>query len=127
MSAKPINEVLAANLAHFMELRGLKQQSLANKCGMAQTTVSLYLHPSRRKISASGKTPSAKLSEVEQLAKSLDIEIWQLLRDLTPEQRTAYEAIEIAFLALNPKPAPTPQPMLATHNQAPKVANGRYG
>lgn len=127
MSVKPINEVLAGNLAHFMELRGLKQQSLANKCGMAQTTVSLYLNPSRRKISASGKTPSAKLSEVEQLAKSLDIEIWQLLRDLTPNERQAYEAIETAFFALNPKPAPAATPMLAHRNESPKVANGRHG
>lgn len=103
MSKKTINEVLADNLAYFMKERGLTQKVLGDKCSMGQTTISLYLNPSRRKISHSGKEPSAKLSEVELLSKSLGIEIWQLLRPLSPEQRAAYESIETAFKALQPK------------------------
>jgi hypothetical protein len=56
-----INQVLAANLRHFMDLRGLKQPALARLSGVKQTTISLYLDPDRRMMSASGKEPSAKL------------------------------------------------------------------
>lgn len=102
MTAKPINEVLAENLLHFMEQRGLTQSALAAKCGIGQTTISLYLAPTRRKIGARGKPQSAKLSEVEMLAGALGIEIWELLRQLTPAQRAAYEQIEKAYQAMNP-------------------------
>lgn len=103
MTAKPINDVLAANLAHFMTKRGLTQAALAGKCGIGQTTVSLYLDPSRRKIGALGKPPSAKLSEVEMLAGALGVEVWELLRHLTPAQRDAYEQIEKVYQLMNPQ------------------------
>jgi transcriptional regulator with XRE-family HTH domain len=120
MSDKPINDVLAENLAYFMGQQSLTQQALGNKCGMAQTTVGLYLHPTRRKISASGKAPSAKLSEVEQLSKILGVEIWQLLRPLDPDERSAYEAIEAAFRLLHPKPN---KPTLIASTKTPKAGN----
>lgn len=103
MTAKPINDVLAANLAHFMTKRGLTQAALASKCGIGQTTVSLYLDPSRRKIGTLGKPPSAKLSEVEMLAGALGVEVWELLRHLTPAQRDAYEQIEKVYQLMNPQ------------------------
>lgn len=103
MTAKPINEVLAENLLHFMKKRELTQSALAAKCGIGQTTISLYLAPTRRKIGARGKPPSAKLSEVEMLAGALGVEIWELLRHLTPAQRAAYEQIEKAYQAMNPQ------------------------
>ena len=102
MAANPINEVLAANLAYFMAQRGLTQKALAEKCGVGQTTISLYLNPSRRKSGIGGKPASAKLSEVEMLAKSLDVEIWEMLRQLSDEERQAHAQIEQAFRALQP-------------------------
>lgn len=124
MSEKPINDVLADNLAYYMGERKLKQQALAEKSGMGQTTVSLYLNPSRRKISKSGKIPSAKLSEVEQLSKCLGVEIWQLLRPMSPSDRVAYEALEVAFKALQPKPPTPPAPELVKRLPTPRSANG---
>lgn len=110
MSGKPINDVLAENLAHFMSKRGLSQQALAGKCGIGQTTISLYLDPSRRKPGAMGKIPSAKLSEVEMLANSLGVDVWELLRSFTPAEREAYERIEQAFKVLHPKASPAVVP-----------------
>jgi transcriptional regulator with XRE-family HTH domain len=127
MSEKPINDVLAENLAYFMEQRGLKQQALADKSGMGQTTVGLYLNPSRRKISKSGKVPSAKLSEVEQLSKCLGIEIWQLLRPFDPGQRQAYAQIEMAFKAIQPTSLPQPGPTVVSSSKNPRTANGTTG
>ena len=102
MAANPINEVLAANLAYFMAQRGLTQKALAEKCGVGQTTISLYLNPSRRKSGIGGKPASAKLSEVEMLAKSLDVEIWEMLRQLSKDERQAQTQIEQAFRVLQP-------------------------
>lgn len=105
MAEKPINDVLAQNLAHFMEEKGLNQSTLGAKAGVGQTTVGVYLNPDRRKPGAKGKPPSAKLTEVEQLAEALNVQVWELLRPLSPEARRAYAQIEAAFLALNGKPA----------------------
>ena len=102
MATKSINEALAENLKHFMDERQLVQKALAAKCGVAQTTISNYLNPGRRPIGASGKAPSAKLSEVEMMATALDIEPWQLLRSFSHDERVAYEAIETAYRALHP-------------------------
>lgn len=102
MPARPINETLAENLRHFMKERNLVQKTLAAKSGVAQTTISNYLNPGRRPVGASGKAPSAKLSEVEMMATALDIEPWQLLRSFSNEERIAYEAIETAYRALYP-------------------------
>lgn len=100
MSKKPINDVLAENLAHFMGERGLSQAALAEASKVAQTTVSLYLNPSRRQPSKSGKIPSAKLGEVESLANGLGVDLWELLRPMTPAQRTAYKKLEDVFKSL---------------------------
>jgi transcriptional regulator with XRE-family HTH domain len=100
MSKKPINEVLASNLLHFMQSRGFTQSALGEKSGIGQTTVGLYLNPDRRKLGASGKPPSAKLSEVEMLADGLGVEVWELLRNLSSSERAAYEQIEKAFNAI---------------------------
>lgn len=100
MSKKPINDVLAENLAAFMNEKELTQAKLGKLAGIGQTTVSLYLNPGRRQPGKSGKEPSAKLSEVEALANALGVEVWELLRPLTTSQRIAYKKIEAAFNSL---------------------------
>jgi transcriptional regulator with XRE-family HTH domain len=81
MPKKPINEVLADNLKRAMTEQKLTQKSLSAATDVAQTTIGLYLSPDRRMRSASGKAPSAKLSEVELLATGLGVEVWELLQD----------------------------------------------
>ena len=81
MPKKPINEVLADNLKRLMAEHKQTQKSLSAATGVAQTTIGLYLSPDRRMRSASGKAPSAKLSEVELLATGLGVEVWELLQD----------------------------------------------
>lgn len=87
MEQKSINEVLAANLKEAMEAKGWKQARLSKESGVAQTTISLYLSPDRRKPSASGKIPSGKLAEVEAMARALGLEYWELLMPMGEEQR----------------------------------------
>ena len=98
--ARPINDVIADNLQHYMRERGLNQSQLASASGVGQTTISLYLTPARRLPSKSGKSPSAKVTELAQLAIALQIDVWQLMRDMTPEERTFYSSIEAAYYQL---------------------------
>lgn len=108
MSASPLNQALANNLAYHMERKGLKQMALARKCGVAQTTISNYLNPDRRKPGKDGKPGSAKLTEVEMLASALDVEPWELLRPMDGLQREVYEKIEAAYRVLSSTPAASP-------------------
>lgn len=103
MNQSPLNQTLADNLSRLMDMKGLKQMALAKKCGVAQTTISLYLNPERRKPGKDGKAGSAKLTEVEMLAAALEVEPWELLRPMTGAQREVYERIEAAYRALQPK------------------------
>lgn len=79
MYTSPLNQALAENLAYYMEQKGLKQMALAKKCGIGQTTISLYLTPERRKMGKDGKPGSAKLTEVEMLAAALELDPIDLL------------------------------------------------
>lgn len=97
VSQTPINQVLAENLAHFMEEKGLNQVSLSKKCGVSQRSISNYLKPDARAAGKTGKAPSAKLSEVELIANGLGIEAWQLLRKMTHTERLLYSSVERAF------------------------------
>lgn len=87
MKKHDINEVLASNLDQAMKERGIKQPKLASMSGVAQTTISLYLHPERRRPGASGKPPSGKLAEVEALASALGMPYWELMMPASPEHR----------------------------------------
>jgi transcriptional regulator with XRE-family HTH domain len=109
MSQSPTNQALAENLSYYMQRKGLVQKALAEKCGVAQTTISLYLHPERRKPGKDGKPGSAKLTEVEMLADALMVEPWQLVRPMTEGQRQAYEQIEAAYRSLSDRVSSTPK------------------
>jgi len=58
MPESSLNQILADNLALHMEKKG----------------------PDRRKPGKDGKAGSAKLTEVEMLARALEVEPWELLR-----------------------------------------------
>ena len=101
MTKKPINKVLAESLVYYMQQKGfLSQKALADRCGLSQTAISNYLNPNQRQTSKSGKEPSAKLTEVMRLADALSVEIWELLRDATPEKRRFYAEIERSYRKL---------------------------
>lgn len=87
MYTSPLNQALAENLAYYMEQKGLKQMALAKKCGIGQTTISLYLTPERRKMGKDGKPGSAKLTEVEMLAAALELDPVDLLRPAVSMER----------------------------------------
>lgn len=123
MEKKSINDVFAENLAAFMLRRNLSQSTLAEMAKVSQKTVSNYLNPGQRSIGSNGKQPSAKLTELEMIADALDVEPWQLLRSLNPKQRAAYEAIEAAYKALQPKTTPS-DPLLVASQKKPRLANG---
>jgi DNA-binding Xre family transcriptional regulator len=140
--AKAINQVLAANLAFFMRQRGIASQTaLAKKSGIAQRTIGNYLRPDLRQVSKSGKMPSAKLSELETIAAALDVQVWDLLRDMTPSERAFYAKLEAAYRKLVPEeitaaelPSPPPPPPasptvipLSTRGRRLDVESGRLG
>lgn len=117
--ALPINDVLALNLGYFMRQQGLTQAALARKSGVAQRTIGNYLKPALRQAeSKSGKAPSAKLTEVEALAGALGVQVWELLRPITPSEREFYRQMEESFNRLR-SIAPAPEPAKRP------VANGR--
>lgn len=98
---KTINQVVAENLAHWISERGMKQTALAAKAGVSQKTISNYLNPKQRAEGATGKEPSAKLSELARIADALGVEVWQLTRPAADElDRVMYEAIEQAMVKL---------------------------
>ncbi|WP_312587410.1 helix-turn-helix domain-containing protein [Comamonas terrigena] len=103
MSPSTLNQALAENLAFLMQKKGLRQMALAKRCGVAQTSISNYLHPERRKLGKDGKPGSAKLTEVEMLAEALGVEPWELLRPMNGPRREVYERIEAAYKALTSK------------------------
>lgn len=98
---KPINVVLAENIAAAMQRKQItSQEQLAKVSGVSQRTISNYLNPDKRAQGKSGRAPSAKLSEVEQIARALNVETWDLLRQLSPRERELHERIEAAYRAL---------------------------
>lgn len=89
-----LNMNLARNLRALMKERELTQMQLAEKCGVSQTAISLYLDPGRRKPSATGKKPSATLAQVEMLAGAFGVEAWVLLRPMNEAKLRAYAKLE---------------------------------
>lgn len=117
MTEPDINEVLAANLAHYMDKRGLTQAKLAKLSGVGQTTISLYLRPGDRVLGSKGKTASAKLTEVQMIAKAIGVPVWELVRDYAPGEREAHQLMESAFLHLRSNATPPPTPAASTGNR----------
>jgi transcriptional regulator with XRE-family HTH domain len=101
MPEKSVNEVLAENLRYWMEQANMTAQGdLAEKSGVSQRTISNYLNPGNRQESASGKEPSAKLTELQKIAVALGIGVWDLVRPMTPQERAFYKKVEQAYTDL---------------------------
>lgn len=100
MAEKHINQVVADNLAYWMGEAKITQQTLAERAGVSQKTISNYLNPQQRAEGSKGKPPSPKLTELSLIAHALHIEVWQLTRSMTPRERALYEALEKAYQEL---------------------------
>lgn len=101
MPSPPVNAVLAENLTFFMQQRRLSQNALGKLAGLDQRTVGNYCKPELREpVGKTGKPRSAKLTEVEMLAKALNVEPWELLRHYAPGERDFYAQIEESFRKL---------------------------
>lgn len=108
MPETSINAIVAANIQYWMDKRGFATQgALAKKVGVVQRTIGNYLKPKLRKETAKGREPSAKLTELAKIAAALDVEVWHLLRPLSPSEWEAYQAVEAAFMALRKPPPPS--------------------
>lgn len=88
MPKKSINQVLAEALRFYMG-GDWNNTTLGNKAGVAANTIKNYLNPGEREQGASGKEPSAKLTELARIAAVLGVEVSDLVTDATDDQRRA--------------------------------------
>lgn len=100
MPEKTISHIVATNLSYWMAQAEMTQTALAAKAGVSQKTISNYLNPDQRVESASGKMPSPKLEELDNIARALAIPLWQLVRQMSERERRLYEHIERAYSEL---------------------------
>jgi transcriptional regulator with XRE-family HTH domain len=122
-----INRVVAKNLAYWMQQAGnIRQTALAEKAGVSQKTISNYLNPDQRAEGGTGREPSAKLAELEKIAKALHVEVWQLLRSMSPSERAMYEAIEKAYADLRTSMLDHDQTQAQTQSPTDERVNVRY-
>jgi hypothetical protein len=83
---KPINQVVSEALVYFMGDRW-NATTLGRRAGVSPNTVKNYREPQLREVGASGKAPSAKLTELELLATALGLEVADLVTDQSNAQR----------------------------------------
>lgn len=95
--AESLSATFARNLRDRMLALGMTQQELARKSGVAQTTISLYLHPQRRPTGASGIDPSPTLARLQALAQALNTSAPALL--LSDGERLAFANEALQSLA----------------------------
>lgn len=86
MAKKSINSVLAEALRFYMGDKW-NYSTLGAKAGVAANTVKNYREPTGREQGASGKEPSAKLTELAKLAEVLGVEVSDLVTDISDEER----------------------------------------
>jgi transcriptional regulator with XRE-family HTH domain len=94
-------DALAVNLKALMDMahggQGISQTQLAEKAGVAQTSIGYMLHPNSRQPTKKGRIPSPTLDSVDRVAKYFGKEAWQLLHPrpgetaLNAKERAVYE------------------------------------
>ena len=65
-----LNDILSENLKFFRNKKGYSQETLASKCGLHRTYISL-IERDKRNIT---------IKSLEKIAKALDIESYKLLK-----------------------------------------------
>jgi transcriptional regulator with XRE-family HTH domain len=93
MTDSRIVSVFAQCLRYHMTTQKITQAELARRSGIGQTTISLYLRPKARGDTVSGKAGSPTLANIEALADALGVEVWELLRMVTPAERELMRAV----------------------------------
>lgn len=96
-----VTTILARNLKALLEDHPIlnSQNALAKKCGVAQTSIGLMLHPEKRIPTKSGRLPAPTVENVEKVAKAYGKEAWQLLHPepsmapLNATERAMYERV----------------------------------
>jgi hypothetical protein len=86
MGKKSANQVLAEALTFFKDAQGWNYTTLGRKAGLVANTIKNYCS-AEREVSPSGKERSAKLTEIEQLAEAMDLQVVDLLTDATDDDR----------------------------------------
>jgi transcriptional regulator with XRE-family HTH domain len=117
MGKTTINQILAKNLKAAMEARfdGVVNQSeLARVSGVSQKSISNLLHPENREKAKAkdgetegkeGKVPSTSLATLVDLAKALNVEVWELLHpnlERSRREHQFYQQIDRAYKKLPP-------------------------
>lgn len=100
MDASQANLTLAENLRRLMGERGWTQKQMESASGVKQTTISLYMRPDARIQGKDGKAGSAKLTEVEAVAKAFGLNAWELLRPHSDSQARPTDEEESRLLQL---------------------------
>lgn len=98
MHQKSLNVVLSEVLNRLMTERGLSNYQLGRLAQVAANTIANYRKPAGE-YTASGKERSAKLAEVERIARALRVHPLVLLTD--PEEQ-ARRAAHIAHVLAEP-------------------------
>jgi hypothetical protein len=83
---KPVNQIVSEALVYFMGDKW-NPTTLGRRAGVSPNTVKNYREPQTREAGASGKAPSAKLTELELLANVLGLEVADLVTDQTNAER----------------------------------------
>lgn len=100
MADDSIVHVVARAIDWHMKRLKLTESALGEKAGVSPRTVGNFLRPEKREISASGKVPSGKLTELEMIAKALGVSFVDLVQDQTPEAREQQARVQLAMQLL---------------------------
>jgi transcriptional regulator with XRE-family HTH domain len=99
MPKKTANQILAENLARYMGAAKLSALALSKQAGVAANTIGNYLD-TEPAVTSTGKERSAKLAEVERLARALGVSVVDLLTEHSEGNLPAFTVVgeEAEFL-----------------------------
>lgn len=133
MATKTLNQTLGENLKALMDDRGLSANVLGKRAGLAPNTVGNYLKAGLRDpdtMPTTGKERSAKLTEVEMLARALGVSPLSLLTDpdvLAQQARSIAEVLTRGLTASSRAAAPTAPIIKTAIDRAAKASRAGDG
>ena len=86
-------ELLAQNLKALCQAKGWSGNELSKRSKVPQKTVSIYMEPSQRKPTLTGKEASPNMTHMSKLAAAFGIPEWQLIYPATATEHQALELI----------------------------------